>query len=56
MNENPEKTTHFGYKTVAETEKASMVADVFHSVATKYDVMNDLMSFGMCVKAIMCWI
>ena len=44
MNENPEKTTHFGYKTVAETEKASMVADVFHSVATKYDVMNDLMS------------
>ena len=47
MNENPEKTTHFGYKTVAETEKASMVADVFHSVATKYDVMNDLMSFGI---------
>ena len=47
MNETPEKTTHFGYKTVAENEKASMVADVFHSVAAKYDVMNDLMSFGV---------
>ena len=47
MNENQEKTTHFGYKTVAENDKASMVADVFHSVAAKYDVMNDLMSFGI---------
>lgn len=47
MNENQQKTTHFGYQTVAETDKASMVADVFHSVAAKYDVMNDLMSFGI---------
>ena len=39
--------THFGYQTVDEVEKASKVADVFHSVASKYDVMNDLMSFGL---------
>ncbi len=42
-----EKTTHFGYKTVATEQKQAMVADVFHSVATKYDLMNDLMSFGI---------
>lgn len=42
-----EKTTHFGYKTVASEQKQAMVADVFHSVAAKYDVMNDLMSFGV---------
>lgn len=42
-----EKTTHFGYKTVATEEKQAMVADVFHSVAAKYDLMNDLMSFGV---------
>ena len=40
-------TTHFGYKTVATDEKASKVAEVFHSVAAKYDVMNDLMSLGV---------
>lgn len=39
--------THFGYQTVAEHEKAHRVADVFHSVARKYDVMNDLMSLGL---------
>lgn len=39
--------THFGFETVDETEKASKVAGVFHSVAAKYDVMNDLMSGGM---------
>lgn len=42
-----EDTTHFGYKTVNTEEKASMVADVFHSVADQYDIMNDLMSFGI---------
>lgn len=41
------KTTHFGFETVPETEKNSKVADVFHSVANKYDVMNDLMSGGL---------
>ena len=42
-----EKTTHFGYQTVAESEKAQRVAEVFHSVAAKYDIMNDLMSGGI---------
>ncbi|NGM86701.1 bifunctional demethylmenaquinone methyltransferase/2-methoxy-6-polyprenyl-1,4-benzoquinol methylase UbiE [Parapusillimonas sp. SGNA-6] len=40
-------TTHFGYKTVAESEKAAKVAEVFHSVAGRYDLMNDLMSAGL---------
>ena len=39
--------THFGYQTVAETEKARKVAGVFDSVADRYDVMNDLMSAGL---------
>ena len=39
--------THFGYQSVDEKEKAEKVAEVFHSVAMKYDVMNDLMSMGM---------
>lgn len=39
--------THFGFKTVAESEKAKKVAEVFHSVANKYDLMNDVMSAGM---------
>lgn len=42
-----DKTTHFGYKTVNVEEKAGKVADVFHSVAGKYDLMNDLMSAGV---------
>jgi len=41
------KTTHFGFETVAEEEKAKKVAGVFTSVASKYDIMNDLMSVGM---------
>jgi len=40
-------TTHFGYKTVAEDEKVREVAKVFHSVAAKYDIMNDVMSAGL---------
>ncbi|MGE4340836.1 MAG: bifunctional demethylmenaquinone methyltransferase/2-methoxy-6-polyprenyl-1,4-benzoquinol methylase UbiE [Pigmentiphaga sp.] len=39
--------THFGFQTVPETEKAQRVAQVFHSVAERYDVMNDLMSMGL---------
>jgi demethylmenaquinone methyltransferase/2-methoxy-6-polyprenyl-1,4-benzoquinol methylase len=39
--------THFGYQTVAENDKAHKVAEVFHSVAAKYDVMNDFMSAGL---------
>jgi len=42
-----DKQTHFGFKTVAEGEKARKVAEVFHSVANRYDVMNDLMSAGL---------
>jgi demethylmenaquinone methyltransferase/2-methoxy-6-polyprenyl-1,4-benzoquinol methylase len=42
-----EPTTHFGYKNVPESEKAQKVAEVFHSVAAKYDLMNDLMSGGV---------
>lgn len=40
-------TTHFGYEKVKTEEKAGRVAGVFHSVAAKYDVMNDLMSAGI---------
>ncbi len=39
--------THFGFKTVDETEKAQHVRGVFDSVASKYDIMNDLMSAGL---------
>ncbi len=40
-------TTHFGFQEVNEAEKAQKVAEVFHSVAKKYDVMNDVMSVGL---------
>ncbi len=42
-----EKTTHFGFKQIAEDEKAKKVAEVFDSVSGNYDLMNDLMSAGM---------
>ena len=44
---NPESKTHFGFEQVAEAEKARRVAEVFDSVAHRYDIMNDLMSGGM---------
>ncbi|MER2492687.1 bifunctional demethylmenaquinone methyltransferase/2-methoxy-6-polyprenyl-1,4-benzoquinol methylase UbiE [Catenovulum sediminis] len=47
MTENKDNTTHFGFQTVDKTEKVHKVAEVFHSVAAKYDVMNDLMSMGI---------
>lgn len=47
MEKQTPETTHFGFRTVAKDEKQEMVAEVFHSVAAKYDLMNDLMSFGI---------
>lgn len=49
MSTTDEKTgtTHFGYEQVAVKEKVKRVAGVFDSVATRYDVMNDVMSFGV---------
>lgn len=46
-SQTSESTTHFGYQNVGVDEKAGKVADVFHSVAAKYDIMNDLMSMGI---------
>ncbi len=42
-----DKTTHFGFQQVPLQDKARKVAEVFHSVANKYDLMNDLMSLGL---------
>ncbi|KAG8760096.1 2-hexaprenyl-6-methoxy-1,4-benzoquinone methyltransferase [Serendipita sp. 396] len=42
-----EETTHFGYRDVPKSEKENMVKEVFSSVASKYDVMNDAMSMGV---------
>lgn len=47
MADQAQETTDFGFRTVSRDEKQAMVANVFHSVAAKYDVMNDLMSFGI---------
>lgn len=40
-------STHFGFQSVPESEKERRVAEVFHSVAQRYDIMNDLMSAGL---------
>jgi len=47
MNPSDENSTHFGYKTVSTDNKADLVRGVFDSVASRYDVMNDLMSAGL---------
>lgn len=47
MSEPTKSTTHFGFKSVPAEQKVAMVADVFHSVAAKYDIMNDVMSMGI---------
>jgi demethylmenaquinone methyltransferase/2-methoxy-6-polyprenyl-1,4-benzoquinol methylase len=47
MNDKNEESIDFGYQKVARNQKKNLVADVFQSVAAKYDVMNDLMSFGI---------
>jgi demethylmenaquinone methyltransferase / 2-methoxy-6-polyprenyl-1,4-benzoquinol methylase len=43
----PDETTHFGFRDVGAGEKQALVNDVFHSVASRYDLMNDLMSAGL---------
>ena len=47
MSDSSEKTTHFGFRQVAEDQKAGMVHGVFTNVASKYDIMNDVMSAGI---------
>jgi demethylmenaquinone methyltransferase/2-methoxy-6-polyprenyl-1,4-benzoquinol methylase len=51
MDDTPDKTqertTHFGFETVPEREKAGRVRDLFTSVASSYDIMNDVMSGGI---------
>jgi demethylmenaquinone methyltransferase/2-methoxy-6-polyprenyl-1,4-benzoquinol methylase len=47
MQDTGEDMTHFGFQTVPEAEKAGRVQGVFTSVASKYDVMNDVMSVGI---------
>lgn len=47
MADNDEKTTHFGFQEVDESQKAGMVHGVFTRVASRYDIMNDLMSGGI---------
>ena len=47
MTDETDRTTHFGYQTVPEDDKAGMVHGVFTRVASKYDIMNDLMSGGV---------
>lgn len=47
MSKSLDKETHFGFETINENEKAGRVQGVFNSVASKYDVMNDVMSLGV---------
>ncbi len=47
MTEHEKQQTDFGYRRVPADEKQALVDDVFHSVARRYDLMNDLMSFGL---------
>ena len=59
MADSDDKTTHFGFETVPEAEKAGRVRGVFNSVASKYDVMNDAMSLGihrLWKEAMMDWL
>ena len=59
MTEPHENKTHFGFSEVNESEKAGRVQGVFSSVASKYDIMNDAMSFGihrLWIDALLVWL
>src|SRR5437667_4567044 len=45
--DRPDQTAHFGFRDVPLGDKQTLVNDVFHSVASRYDLMNDLMSVGL---------
>ena len=45
--DRPDQTTHFGFRDVPLGDKQTLVNEVFHSVAQRYDLMNDLMSAGL---------
>jgi len=47
MSQPSDNSTHFGYREIASTDKQGLVNEVFHSVARRYDLMNDLMSGGL---------
>src|SRR5260370_2403742 len=47
LMDRPDQTTHFGFRDVPLGDKQTLVNDVFHSVASRYDLMNDLMSMGL---------
>src|SRR6188472_4191582 len=47
LMDRPDQTTHFGFKDVPLGDKQTLVNEVFHSVASRYDLMNDLMSGGL---------
>src|SRR5258708_31811975 len=47
LMDRPDQTTHFGFRDVALGDKQTLVNEVFHSVARRYDLMNDLMSAGL---------
>jgi len=47
LMDRPDQTTHFGFRDVPLGDKQTLVNDVFHSVASRYDLMNDLMSAGL---------
>jgi demethylmenaquinone methyltransferase/2-methoxy-6-polyprenyl-1,4-benzoquinol methylase len=47
MDQKSQKTTHFGYREVPVQDKSRLVREVFESVASSYDLMNDLMSLGV---------